>query len=294
MSPASLLSALSAESAAKIADVSLSSQRAVVVGSPIAHSLSPTLHRAAYAALGLAQWRFDRAEVLAGGLERFLAAEGQGLSGLAVTMPLKREALALASETGEAAQLVGAANTLLRRDGGWRAENTDAPGMVDALRAAGAPVPARALVIGAGGTAQAALVALAELAVREVVLAVRSPERAGEALATGERAGLAVECAPLEASVFSGMELIVSTLPSGVADRFASAPWAPGALLFDVVYVPWPTLLARGAQERGVRIVSGLELLLRQAGHQVRLMTGCEAPLEAMRYALGENYRTVR
>src|SRR5882757_2227734 len=153
------------------------SRRAAVVGSPVAHSLSPVLHNAAYAALGLADWTFDRIDRTADTMPALVAELTPDWVGLAVTMPGKHAALALADERTERAVAVGAANTLLRRPGGgWRADCTDVAGVTGALTAAGGyrPIPhATGLVLGAGGTAAAALAALAELGVADVTLVVR-------------------------------------------------------------------------------------------------------------------------
>src|SRR5205823_8188087 len=176
--------------------VSSERRRAAVVGSPVDHSLSPVLHRAGYRALDLTGWRFDRLECVAADLPAVLDGLGPDWAGLAVTMPDKRAALALAAERTERAEAVGAANTLVPlAGGGWRADCTDVTGVVGALTAAGGYQPvagATGVVLGAGGTAAAALAGLAELGVTEVVLVVRELSRAAEALATGERVGVEI------------------------------------------------------------------------------------------------------
>ena len=270
-------------------------RRAAVLGSPVAHSLSPVLHNAAYTALGLTSWSYTRVECDEGGLAEFVSGRGPEWVGLSLTMPLKRVALEVATEVSAGARAIGAANTLLLAPGRLVAENTDAPGMADALRAAGLVMAATPVVLGAGGTAQAALAALAGSAAGSpplvsgaVTVLVRSPHRAGELRATAERLGLRIDLQSFEQAParLAAADLIVSTLPKGVADPFAHAVLRPAALVFDVIYDPWPTALATAAAATGCRVVSGLDLLLHQAAHQVRLMTGHAAPIDAMRAAL--------
>jgi shikimate dehydrogenase len=259
-------------------------RRAAVLGSPIAHSLSPALHSAAYAALGL-DWAYDRIECTEDDLPSFVDSCGPEWVGLSLTMPLKRVGLELAAEASPAAAAVGAANTLLLRDGRRYAENTDVPGMVDALGEAGVSRVEAAVVLGAGGTAQAAIAALATLGERHPTVVVREPARAAVLLEAADRLGVQPVIRSLEDSLPSA-DVVISTVPKGAADRFATAEWPRRTVLFDVVYDPWPTPLAAAALRSGARVVSGLDLLLHQAGHQVRLMTDRPAPLEAMRAAL--------
>lgn len=266
-------------------------RRAAVLGSPIAHSLSPALHMAAYARLGLTSWSYTRFECGEDGLAAFVAGLGPEWAGLSLTMPLKRVALDVATEVSCEAEVIGAANTLLLAPGRRRAENTDAPGMADALREAGLRTASAPLVLGAGGTAQAAMAALAgpaPLASGPVTVLVRSPHRAGELRTTAERLGITLDVRPLDEAParLAAADLVISTLPKGAADPLARAVLRPAAVVFDVVYDPWPTALATAAAAAGCRVVSGRELLLHQAGHQVRLMTGRPAPIDAMRTAL--------
>lgn len=263
--------------------------RAAVLGSPVAHSLSPVLHLAAYRELGLADWTFDRIEVDAAGLPGFVDGLGVGWAGLAVTMPGKRAALAYAAERSPRAGAVGAANTLVPRgDGTWRADCTDVAGVTGALTVAGGyQSGGRALVLGAGGTAAAALAGLAELGVADVTLVVREPARAVSALAAGERAGLRVDVRrwpELSASV-AGADVVLSTVPSAAvaphAEELAAAP-----CVLDVIYHPWPTPLADAVGRRGGRLATGLDMLLHQAFAQVEQFTGKPAPRVAMRDAL--------
>lgn len=275
------------------------SRRAGVLGSPIAHSLSPALHRAAYAELGL-DWSYDAYDVAEAALPGFLAGLDERWVGLSLTMPLKRTVLPLLDEVSPLAALVGGANTVLLGEaggeGGRRGENTDVPGMVDALREAGT-AGGRAVVLGAGATGCSALAALHQLGVGEVVVCVRDPARAGQLLGVADRLGLPVELRPW--GLPRAAELVVATTPAGSTDGLADRlPTAVDGVLFDVVYAPWPTRLAAAWARRGGQVVGGLDLLVHQAAHQVELMTapatgGAPAPLAVMR-AAGERALAAR
>ncbi|MBP2368796.1 shikimate dehydrogenase [Pseudonocardia parietis] len=266
-------------------------RRAAVLGSPIAHSLSPALHNAAYAALGLDGWHYDRYEVDAAGLAGFVAGLGPEWAGLSLTMPLKRVLLDVADHVAPGAAAIGAGNTLVFGPDGSSAHNTDVTGIAESLRAAGAG-SGRAVILGAGGTAQAAVAALHDLEADEIDILVRDAGRADDLLATTARLGAearvhAVLTDPAAtAGLLDGADVVVSTLPAGVADPLAGARWRPGTVLLDAVYAPWPTVVAGGAAAAGATIVSGLEMLLRQAVAQVELMTGRTGPEAAMREAL--------
>ena len=255
--------------------------RAAVLGQPVAHSLSPVLHRAAYRALGL-DWEFDAIETGVADLAGLLASRGPEWAGFACTMPLKRVALELADSASARASAVGAANTLLPRSGGWLADNTDVGGILAALNEAGVR-PVTATVLGAGGTAQAAVVALAELGLGRCSVLVRDRSRAAEVVWTAERAGIQVELGSLDDAAG---DLAISTLPAGAADAFAARSWRADQALLDVVYSPWPTPLAAAVAAAGGTVVSGALMLLHQAARQVELMTGQPAPVAAMRTAL--------
>ena len=175
-----------------------------------------------------------------------------------------------------------------RPGNGMRGYNTDVGGMVDAL-AGSAPAPATALIIGGGATACSALAAVRDIGLRKATVAVRAAARAGDLLAAAERLGISVELTSVQSIGNPGGapgELVISTVPSGAADQLA---WelcrvAPTVVL-DVVYDPWPTTLAAAAREAGAAVIGGFDLLLYQAARQVRLMTGLEPPVEAMRSA---------
>ncbi|MFG2971456.1 shikimate dehydrogenase [Streptomyces sp. NPDC048331] len=266
-------------------------RRAAVLGSPVAHSLSPALHSCAYRVLGLDHWSYDRYEVDEPALPGFLArlrdrAEGPTWAGLSLTMPLKRAVIPLLDEVTARAAAVESVNTVLRTpDGRLTGDNTDIPGLVAALRERGVHRVESATVLGAGATAASALAALAELGSGPVTVCVRGPERAAEMRAWGDRLGVDVRTLAWErAGAALTAPLVLSTTPKGASDALASAvPPRPGAL-FDVVYDPWPTPLAAAWSAAGGPVLSGLDLLVHQATRQVELMTGRgPAPLARMR-----------
>ncbi|WP_182905967.1 shikimate dehydrogenase [Microbispora sp. H13382] len=264
-------------------------RRAAVLGSPIAHSLSPVLHRAAYAEMGLDDWRYDAIECAEDGLAGLIGGLGPEWAGLSLTMPLKRAVLPLLDTVSDLALAVGGANTVVFREGGARhGENTDVYGIVRALAEAGVPAPASAVVLGGGATAASAVAALRETGLAEVTLVVRDPARAGETLRVAERLGTRVTVRSFD-DFDPAADLVVSTLPSGAADALAervAARLPEKAALFDVVYAPWPTALAAAVRARGCAVVGGFPMLLHQAVRQVELMTGrADVPVEAMRAA---------
>ena len=251
-----------------------------MLGRPVAHSLSPRLHRAAYAALGL-DWTYDAVDCGEDDLPALLDGLDASWAGLSLTMPLKQAVLPLLDEVSDLARDVAAANTVVLRDGRRTGANTDVHGIVAALREAGVTRAERPVVLGGGATARSALAALAALGARHPVLVVRSQPH--ETLAAAARLGVQPTLAAYDPAVLDGCDLVVSTLPAGAADALAPHVAAVPALL-DVVYDPWPTPLAAAC--RGT-VVSGTAMLLHQAAAQVELMTGRTAPLEAMRAALG-------
>ncbi|MFJ3233035.1 shikimate dehydrogenase [Streptomyces sp. NPDC086787] len=263
-------------------------RRAAVLGAPIAHSLSPVLHRAAYQALGLDGWSYDRFEVDEAGLPGFFEELGPEWAGLSLTMPLKRAVIPLLDEISETAASVDAVNTVLRTDDGrYLGDNTDIPGIVAALREHGIEQVDSAAVLGAGATASSALAALARVCTGEVVAYVRSDTRAAEMRQWGERLDIEVRTAGWDdAAEALHAPLVIATTPAGATDALATAVPERPVTLFDVLYDPWPTALAARWSMFGGAVVSGLDLLVHQAVLQVEQMTACApAPLDVMRRA---------
>lgn len=291
--------------------------RAAVVGSPVAHSLSPVLHRAGWTALGLLGGSYERVDVAAGGLARAagdLAA--RGITGLSVTMPLKEEALALGAAgagTTEVARLAGGANTLVLGPAGWFADNTDVPGLARVLARAvpghhltGGPRP---VLLGSGATARSALLALHRLGAEQVLVGVRSRVRP-ELADLAERLGMELEgCSLAEAAQTIGQAvgplLVVSTLPAGWTDGLEAPAWptsavgadgsssAAGTVWVDAQYAGWPHPWAQGAQGAGASVVSGLHMLVEQAVDQVELMTGRRPSGEGVAAGIPEELRAL-
>jgi shikimate dehydrogenase len=266
-------------------------RRAGVFGKPIAHSLSPVIHTAGYLATGLDDWTYQAVECAEAELPDRVAGLGPEWVGLSLTMPLKEVALSVASSVGPVAAAVGAANTLVRQpDGTWHADNTDVPGMVRVLRDAGVPATPRVTVLGAGGTARAALAAAARLGAAAVTAVARRPAALDELAPVAATLGVALRPVGWDdaAGACAGADVVVATVPKGAADALAAAvAWRPGTVLFDALYDPWPTPLAAAAAAAGCRIVSGLDLLLAQALGQFEQFTGVRpAPEAAMRAAL--------
>ena len=265
--------------------------KAAVLGKPIAHSLSPVLHRAAYEAFGFDDWSYDLVECDEAGLADYVTSRGPEWAGLSLTMPLKRTVLPLLDHVDHLATATGGANTVVFRPEGRYGYNTDVQGIVDALTEVGAPVPGTVTIIGAGATACSALAAVGELGAAGADVMLRDPARANGLLATAGRLGLKARLRPWEELGHPGApvpDLVISTVPAGAADDYASRLRRTGQsppVLMDVVYHPWPTPLAQAAGAAGSTVASGYAMLLHQAAAQVELMTGKPAPLEAMREA---------
>jgi shikimate dehydrogenase len=284
--------------------VSVAARRAAVLGHPVAHSLSPRLHRAAYAELGLAGWSYEAVDVTEEQLPAFVGALDGTWTGLSLTMPLKQTVLPLLDHVEPLAEVVGAVNTVLVQAGRGRpvltGANTDVHGVVAALSegiaAAGAPRGGSptAVVLGAGATAASTLAALAELGCTTPSVLVRSLGRTGGLARAAHRMGVEPAFRTLVEApeALAGADLVVSTLPPLAADDLAAALHAggpgprPGSVLLDVAYDPRPTALSVAWAERGGVAVPGERMLLHQAVEQVRLMTGRPAPLAAMDAAL--------
>ncbi|MBO0824180.1 MAG: shikimate dehydrogenase [Actinobacteria bacterium] len=263
--------------------------RAAVLGSPIAHSLSPALHAAAYRELGLDSWTYEAIECDEAGLPGLVGSLGPQWAGLSLTMPLKRAVLPLLDQAEPLVPEIGAANTVLLRAGRRIGHNTDVRGIASAMRSAGVTPAGNVAVIGGGATACAVLAALRGAVTQEVTVLVRAPARAEPLLAAAGRLGVVVRLAELGGAVVDGdWDLLVSTVPGHAADPVAAQITAGGVTaraVFDVVYDPWPTALAAAAAGSGATVISGYEMLVHQAAGQVELMTGRQAPVSVMRVA---------
>lgn len=256
-----------------------------VVGWPVAHSRSPRMHEAGYRALGLRDWRYQRLPVPPGLFaEVARALPGAGFAGVNVTIPHKEAALAVADEATARAHAIGAANTLTFTGGRIEADNTDAPGLIAALPRS--PAGLGALVLGAGGSARAAVWALLDAGAREVMVWNRTPARAERLCAAiGGRAVAGAEAA----------DLLVNCTAAGLDDpaaTFKELPLGADALdeysvVVDLVYGERPTRLIEAARDAGLEVVTGSEVLVRQGAEGFRRWTGRPAPLGAFRAAAG-------
>jgi shikimate dehydrogenase len=260
--------------------------RAAVLGRPVGHSLSPLLHRAAYRALGLGDWTYDALDVGADDLPDLLAGLGPEWRGFSVTMPCKQAAFRVADEVEPLPALLRAANTLVRTDAGWRAENTDVTGVGMALGLAGVEHAEHAAILGAGGTAAAAAVALASLGARQVDVLVRDPARAADLVRVLETLGVPATVRRLDEVRSVAAPVVVSTVPVEGQPVVSALEWRADQTVLDVLYAGWPTPLAEQVMAAGGTPVTGLEVLFWQATLQVELMTGHPAPIAAMRAAL--------
>jgi shikimate dehydrogenase len=267
--------------------------RCAVLGSPIAHSLSPALHRAAYAELGLTDWSYDRFEVTEAGLAGFVDGLDASWRGLSLTMPLKVEALAL-GDADPIAQLAGGANTVILDGNRRRLYNTDVLGLVWAVRQQTDRPLGTITVLGAGATARSTMVSAAWLNAKRLTVLARTPAKAQPLVSLGRRIGIDVTVLDWSAGP-PRSDLLVSTVPAGGADALAEEAAASAPLVFDVLYHPWPTALAAAAEAAGCLVIGGLDLLVGQALQQIELMTGRtvapEVLYKAGRAALAQSNR---
>lgn len=264
--------------------------RLAVIGSPIEHSLSPVLHKAAYEALGL-DWAYERHEVSEDTFESFLQDLNQDFRGLSVTMPLKLKANNFAHTIDFHSKVTGSSNTLLfdyhndsRQVTGF---NTDVFGIVLALKDVGVESVRHCVVIGSGATAASAVVACAELGAEHVTVFARNLEKANYLSVVADQSGLSLSVSNItEFSTTDVCELAISTLPGSVDLSLEELTRTPHATLLDVSYSPWPSSKATLWSERGGQVVSGLRMLARQALMQVKIFVhgSPEANLENEKY----------
>ena len=275
--------------------------RLAVLGSPIVHSKSPALHRAAYRVLGL-DWHYDAFEVAPSGLEDFIRSRGLQWRGLSLTMPLKHDVMPLLDFVDPVAVLSGGANTVLFQESGAQSTlhgfNTDVFGIVESFRHAGVARLSTVRILGAGATAASALIAAAELGAGRVLVSARSEVKLVALAELGRQLGVDVHPAPPDSVDDSIVpDAVISTLPGGADHPYRfDAPTRASSVLFDVAYDPWPSPLAASWLETGGRVIPGIEMLVNQALMQVRIFVGGgadrilpgeEAVLAAMRESVG-------
>ena len=243
--------------------------RAAVLGKPIHHSLSPTMHRAAYQKLGI-EGEYSAFEVGESDFSAFMTAHQQGWTGFSLTMPLKEISLDVATSIDPVAQRIRSANTLLRRGRDWYATSTDRTGFISLLACHKLLNSARVLILGAGGTARAAAAALDEQG-REITLVRRSRLRDEAMNRSVEKASLSL--VDWQALTLAPFDCVINTVPGSAADELlVDLEGAPA--LIDVIYSPWPSALAARWAQHNHQIMSGIELLIWQGIDQIELMTG--------------------
>lgn len=271
---------------------------AAVIGSPIEHSLSPVIHRAAWAQLGIDGWEYHRLEQDTDSLPGFIAGLGADCAGLSVTMPCKQAVMPLLDVIDPLASAVGAVNTVVPSSGVLAGFNTDVTGIASAVRRAcslaGCSTPSSALVLGARATASSALAALGELGITSSTVAARRFGGPGSVVAAASRLGVTIEQILWSDSeavdrAASSVDLVISTLPASAADPLAERLRVrEGQILLDVVYSPRDTALRRAFESAGGVVAEGTDMLVFQAGAQVQLMTGRSPDTGVMREALEE------
>ena len=258
-------------------------RRCAVLGSPIQHSLSPALHRAAYAHLGL-DWTYDRVEVDERGLAAFVRGLDASWRGLSLTMPLKVAVLEL-GDVDQLASLAGAGNTLIVEGGSRTVHNTDVGGLRWAVGEVTTSPLTRVTILGAGATASAALIAASQLGAQQVTIVVRTPARAEPLRPLAVQLGVELDIRPWWARR-PDADLAVSTVVSGAADTIAPSVVDTVPVIVDVIYDPWPTVLATTAEGAGCTVINGRDLLVGQALLQIELMTGHSVPADVLYAAL--------
>ncbi|MBG6054270.1 shikimate dehydrogenase [Salinibacterium sp. CAN_S4] len=254
--------------------------RLAVLGSPISHSLSPAIHRAAYAVLGL-DWSYGSADVMGESLAVYIGSRDSSWRGLSLTMPLKRDVLPLLDSRDELVDVVGAANTLLwTADGSVRGFNTDVYGVERSFRDVGVDALALVHVLGAGATAASVIAGVARLGATEVQVLARTPAKAESLVALGRVLGVAVTVVPWGERLTGHPDAVISTVPGGESLPEFSLDVRSSALLFDVAYDPWPSDLARTWTDAGGAVISGLDLLVNQAVGQIRIFVAGDPAVE--------------
>lgn len=258
--------------------------QAAVLGSPVAHSLSPLLHNSAYQSLGLSH-TYSAIEVTESGFETFISKLDERWLGVSLTMPLKEVAFKVATSVDLVATQTGSINTLILSTG-IAGFNTDVAGIVDAFKEQGLIAAETGTIFGSGATARSALVAISKLGAKQVDCVARNKSDVAQLIELGESIDVEVSHSQLPESNWLSSDVVINTTPAGVLDDFAKEVWQPKGILLDVVYHPWPTSLAASWNISGGKVTSGLSMLLHQGAHQVALMTNQVAPINDMRASL--------
>jgi shikimate dehydrogenase len=264
--------------------------RGAVLGSPISHSLSPLLHQSAFASLNI-EGEYQAIDVPSGSLNSFFDDQSNSFDYLSLTMPLKEEAFSLPVSFDELSTRIGSANTLYKVDGSWHGTSTDGSGFISALHSAGFANFTNALILGAGGTARAVAGALDGFSESITVMGRTSTRR--DALSRCVRDSSFNYISWSNDQSMADFDCVINTTPAGAADLLADyLPSAIDALLFDVIYKPWPTVLAKKWSNLGAPVISGVELLLYQGIEQLRIVTDKNFDTEKLASNLREKLAT--
>ena len=241
---------------------------AAVLGSPIAHSLSPLIHSLAYEYLGVAA-HYEAIEVNAGGLTKFLDQTDKNC--LSLTMPLKEEAMKVADVISDVATQISCGNTLSLNEGVWSLTSTDVSGFDNALKMHGIDTVDSVLIIGAGATARAAMASVSAIT-KSVSVVSRNSEREA---AINKASGINVSYLPWKLTdEINDADLVINTTPNQAADFFLSGIDKPRGTLFEVLYHPWPTAISSAWSKTQAQVIDGLDLLIHQAIAQVEIFSG--------------------
>lgn len=255
-----------------------------VLGSPISHSLSPVLHKAAYAQLGLPH-TFEAIDVNIDQFKSFFSGLDDEWLGLSITMPLKEVAFEVATKVSNVAKQTGAINTLIFKDG-VQADNTDVYGISKSLRNAGCTNPKTATIIGAGATTRSAIAALAGLGIEGILIIARNPQKSATCIDLGNELGISIDATSSIEDKFFATDVTINATPIGVADDFVHHLGQARGVLLDVVYNPWPTKLAAAWKSKSLTAVPGHQMLLNQAVRQIELFTNLVPDADVMQEAM--------
>jgi shikimate dehydrogenase len=273
-----------------------------VIGHPVTHSLSPLMHNAAIAALGL-DYVYVALPIVPERLgEALTGLAAIGVAGFNLTIPHKQTVMPYLAEVSDLARAIGAVNTVWRTDAGWHGTNTDVAGFVAPLVSLERDwSQATVVCLGNGGAARAVVAGAAQLGCRSIQVFGRSPEKLAQfqqswqSSPIGEK--LSVHAWGDVANAINAADLIVNTTPIGMSPQIDASPLSPsetaamrsGAIVYDLIYVPRPTQLLQQAQQQGAIVIDGLEMLVQQGAAALQIWTEAEIPIDIMRQTLEQH-----
>jgi shikimate dehydrogenase len=272
-------------------------KRLCVIGDPVGHSLSPLMHNAALEHLGLREkFSFEKIKVPRNGLPDFMTKTGmKEFTGLSVTMPHKEAIIPFIDSLSEEAGLIRAVNTVTLKGDELIGHNTDGPGCIRALGAAGVTIKGRVVVVlGAGGAAKAIAVSLALEKAKKIFILNRNPTTAEDVAGTVRKiSNIDVEAASLDSieEALADADILINATPVGMSGTSPKTIVPRESIrrnmnVFDIVYEPIETQHLKDARRVGAKTIPGTEMLLHQGALQFKLFTGEDAPIDVMRAAL--------